>query len=286
MCDVKAWLGLLWKFTHRVAKECIVWATAGFFGFCLSALPAYSQPSDIVMRMAANETHARAEQGLFSYSSAERSTRTDGHLWDENVVEIHDGVFRRLIAIDGRPLTPAESNAEEDRILNLVTHPEDFRRLNESRRDDEAHAIQLLQLLPKAFLISPTGEEDGCARFAFRPDPAFHPSSYEERVIHAMEGTVSVKEPEYRLCKLQATITQPVEFGYGFLGRLNSGGHFSLQRSSIDATNWKTIRISVHFDGKILFLKSLSQNLETTRTQIRLLPRQLTLTQAAQLSLP
>jgi hypothetical protein len=77
-----------------------------------------------------------------------------------------------------------------------------------------------------------------------------------------------------------------VEFGYGFLGRLNSGGHFSLQRSSIDATNWKTIRISVHFDGKILFLKSLSQNLETTRTQIRLLPRQLTLTQAAQLSLP
>jgi hypothetical protein len=238
------------------------------------------------MRMVMNEKNARAEKGLFSYRSAERSTRTDGHLWDEKVVELNDGILRRLIAIDGRPLTQVESNSEADRIHNLIANPEDFRRLNESRRDDEAHAIQMLQLLPKAFVISPMGEEDGCVRFAFRPDPAFHPSSYEERVIHVMEGTVSVKEPENRLCKLQATVTQPVEFGYGLLGRLNTGGHFSLQRSSIDATNWKTIRINAHFEGKILFLKSLSHNQETTRSQIRLLPRQLTLTQAAQLSLP
>jgi hypothetical protein len=279
-------LGLLWRLVHRTAEECIVWVIVGFLSIFLLALPAYSQSSDIVMRMATNEKNARAEKGLFSYRSAERSTRTDGHLWDENVVELNDGVLRRLIAIDGRPLTRAELNAEEDRIHNLVAHPEDFRRLNESRRDDEAHAIQLLQLLPKAFVISPAGEEDGCARFAFRPDPVFHPSSYEERVMHAMEGTVSVKEPENRLCKLQATATQPVEFGYGLLGRLNNGGHFSLRRSRIDAMNWKTICISAHFDGKILFLKSLSHNQETTRSQIRLLPRQLSLTQAAQLSLP
>jgi hypothetical protein len=271
---------------HRTAEECIVWIIAGFLSIFLLVLPAYSQSSDIVMRMATNEKNARAEKGLFSYRSAERSTRTDGHLWDENVVELNDGVLRRLIAIDGRPLTRAELNAEEDRIHNLVAHPEDFRRLNESGRDDEAHAIQLLQLLPKAFVIFPAGEEDGCARFAFRPDPVFHPSSYEERVMHAMEGTISVKEPENRLCKLQATVTQPVEFGYGLLGRLNSGGHFSLRRSRIDAMNWKTICISAHFDGKILFLKSLSHNQETTRSQIRLLPRQLSLTQAAQLSLP
>jgi hypothetical protein len=60
-------------------------------------------------------------------------------------------------------------------------------------------------------------------RFAFLPNPAFQTSTYQERVMDVMEGTVSVKEPEDRLCDLEATISQPVEFGYGLLDKLSRG---------------------------------------------------------------
>ena len=145
------------------------------------------------MRMVNGEEIARRQHKHFSYTSEERSTRTNGHLWEEKAVETDDGVLKRLIAVDRRPLSPSEAHAEERRIKDLVAHPAAFRRLSQSHEEDETHAIQMLQVLPQAFLISPDGQQQGCARFAFRPNPSFQPSTYEERVVHVLEGTLSVK---------------------------------------------------------------------------------------------
>lgn len=236
--------------------------------------------------MAANEKAARAQERHFSYLSEERSTRTGGHLWNEKVVETDEGVLRRLLAVDGRQLTAAQTTSEEHRIEEIVAHPEAFRKLNANRYDDEVKATQLLEILPKAFLISPDGEQNGCVRLSFRPNPAFHPSTYEERIIHVLEGTVSIKQPEDRLCSLQARITQTVEFGFGLLGKVNSGGHFELERAPVDSNNWKSVHISVHVDGRILLLKSITRDQETTRTEIHLVPQHLSLVEAARLSRP
>ncbi len=243
-------------------------------------------PAAVVATMAANEVAARKQETRFSYFAEERSTRTGGHLWKEKVVETQDGSLHRLLAVDGRPLSVAEAKAEADRIAGLVNDPSAFQRLNAAHTDDESHAAQLLQLLPRAFLLAPDGEESGCTRFSFRPNPAFQPSTYEERAIHAMGGTVSVKEPKDRLCRLDATILQPVEFGYGFLGRIDQGGQFILQRRPVDERNWKSELIVVHVDGKILMLKSLTREQDTYRTDIQVIPQHLSLAQAAQMSLP
>jgi hypothetical protein len=236
--------------------------------------------------MAANEKAARAQERHFSYLSEERSTRTGGHLWKEKVVETEDGALRRLLTVDGKPLTAAQSQAEEHRIEGIVAHPEVFRRLNAGRHDDEVKATQLLELLPKAFLISPAGEQNGCVRFSFRPNPAFQPSTYEERIIHVLEGTVSIREPDDRLCELEASIMQPVEFGFGLLGKVNSGGHFELERAKVDPNDWKSVHISVHVDGRILLMKSITRDQETTRTEVHIVPQHLSLTEAANMSRP
>jgi len=250
----------------------------------LLAASASAQETNPIEKMAANEVTARQHRPNFFYVSEERSDRTGGHLWKENVVELTDGPLRRLIAIDNRPLTPGEADAEQHRIDSLVSHPDDFRRQNQVHKDDEARATQLLQLLSTAFVLTPNGEVNGCLRFTFQPKPDFTPSSYQERVAHEMAGTVSLKQPEDRLCTLDATILHPVEFGYGVLGHIDQGGHFSLARKQIDATNWKSDRISVHVSGRILMLKSLAQNQDVVRTEIRIVPQNLTLAQAAQMS--
>lgn len=250
----------------------------------LPAVPAFPQQPPLIEKMAANEVTARQQKQNFFYVSEERSNRTGGHLWKENVVETIDGPLRRLIAIDNRPLTPAEAEAEQRRIDNLVSHPNEFRRLNQVHKDDETRAVQLLQILSNDFTVTPDGEVNGCLRFHFQSKPDFHPSSYQERVAREMAGTVSVKEPENRLCTLDASILHPVEFGFGVLGHIDQGGHFSLARKQIDAENWKSDRISVHVSGRILMLKSLAQNQDAVRTRIRLVPQNLTLAQAAQIS--
>ena len=252
----------------------------------ISGSLAFSQQLSVITKMAANEEVARAQQMQFSYTSEELSVRTGGHLWKEKVVETGDGVLRRLIAIDGQDLMPDARSAEERRIEDLVAHPDAFRYLEKAHREDETHATRLLEMLPTAFVITPDGEQGGCVRFAFRPSPTFQASTYEERVLHVMEGTVSIKEPEDRLCVLQAQVSQPVEFGFGLLGKVNSGGRFSLTRAKVDANSWKTASISIHIDGRVLLLKTLSRDQESVRTNIHLVPQHLDLKQAAEMSLP
>ena len=245
---------------------------------------AWPQETSLIEKVAANEVAARKWRPHYFYVSEERSARTGGHLWKENVVETTDGPLRRLIAIDNRPLTAGEAAAEQRRIDNLVAHPDDFRRLNQAHKDDEDRAAQLLQMLSSDFVLTPNGEANGCLRFTFQPKPDFRPASYQERVAHEMAGTVSLKRPEDRLCTLDATIVHPVEFGYGMLGHIDQGGHFSLARKQVDAKNWKSDHITVHINGRILMLKSLAQDQEAIRTEIRVVPQNLTLTQAAQIT--
>jgi hypothetical protein len=250
----------------------------------LIAASAGAQETSLIGKVAANEVTARQSRPNFFFVSEERSDRTGGHLWKENIVETTDGPLRRLLAIDNRPLTAGETDAEQRRIDRLVSRPDDFRRQNQVHKDDEARATQLLQLLSSAFVLAPDGEVNGCLRFTFQARPDFHPSSYQERVAHEMAGTVSLKKPEDRLCSLDAKILHPVEFGFGMLGHIDQGGHFSLERKQIDATNWKSDRISVHVSGRILILKSLTQSQDVVRTEIRIVPQNLTLAQAAQMS--
>jgi hypothetical protein len=252
----------------------------------LLATTAWPQATSLIEKVAANEVAARQTRPHYFYVSEERSARTGGHLWKENVAETTDGPLRRLIAIDNRALTADEAAAEQHRIDALVSNPDQFRRQNQSHKDDEDRATQLLQMLSSDFVLSPDGEANGCLRFNFQPKPDFRPASYQERVAHEMEGTISLKKTEDRLCTLDAKIVRPVEFGFGMLGHIDQGGHFSLVRKQVDATNWKSDHISVHINGRILMLKSLAQDQDAVRTGIRIVPKDLTLAQAAQLTRP
>jgi hypothetical protein len=261
---------------------CSQWARVAV---ALALFAATARPQDsLIEKVAANEVAARQGRPHYFYVSEERSARTGGHLWKENVVETTDGPLRRLIVIDNKPLTADEAAAEQRRIDNLVSHPDEFRRQNQAHKDDEDRAAQLLKMLSNAFVLTPDGEANGCLRFTFQPKPGFRPSSYQERVAHEMAGTVSLKIPEDRLCTLDAKIVHPVEFGYGMLGHIDQGGHFSLARKQVDAKNWKSDRISVHVSGRILMLKSLAQDQEAVRSGIRTVPQNLTLAEAAQIS--
>ena len=255
---------------------------------CLPATAASSQAQEmpLVSAMASNEVAAHQHPDHFVFISEERSTRTGGHLWKEKVVETDDGLLRRLLAVDGVPLSGEPAAAEDRRIAGLVAHPDDFRKENQNRKDDEKHATDLLEMLPRAFLLKADGESNGCTRIAFRPNPAYQPASYEERVVHAMEGTVTLRQPVNRLCTLDAHIAQPVEFGFGLLGRVNQGGEFTLLRTPTDNAHWKTVHATVHVNGRVLMLKSLARDQEMTRSDFHLIGPHVTIAEAAQLSRP
>ena len=112
-------------------------------------------PAEMVNQMVQAESSAKANRPHFLYRRKERSIRTKGHLWDELVVETGEGRMRRLIAVDGKPLSSSEQSAEDNRITYLTNHPADFRREAQGRKDDEARMADLLENSPDSFCSKP-----------------------------------------------------------------------------------------------------------------------------------
>ena len=50
----------------------------------------------------------------------------------------------------------------------------------------------MLALLRTAFLFDEPQAQGGDIRIGFRPDPTYQPKTIEEKVLHAMSGTVLV----------------------------------------------------------------------------------------------
>jgi len=249
--------------------------------------PAQQQtPLQVVTAMVQNEKEARQNRTFFRYTSVERSARTDGHLWTENVAETPDGLLRRLVAEDGKPLSPDRAAAEDRRIAALVRDPSDLRDANADRRADEARLGKLLDTLPQAFLFTRDGMQGDCIRITFRPNPAFTPSTYDQRIVHGLAGTILIRMPAERLCGIEGHLIDRVSFGYGLLGHIDKDSHFRVTRVPVTVTDWKSTRIEVHLDGKLLLFKSISRDEDATHSAAAPLPPNLSLAEVATLTRP
>lgn len=241
-------------------------------------------PLQLVSVMAQNEKQARQHRTYFRYNSVERSSRTGGHLWQENVVETPDGLLRRLIAEDGKPLSADRAAEEDRRIAALIADPSALRNANADRRADEARLAKVLDVLPQAFLFTADGMQGNCVRIAYRPNPSFSPSTYDERIVHGLAGTILIRMPEERLCGIEGHLIDRVSFGFGLLGHIDQGSRFSITRLPITPTDWKSRKIDVHVDGKVLIFKSISRDQDATHSSAEPLPLNLSLAEAAALT--
>lgn len=237
--------------------------------------------AQMVDQMLRAETAAWNGRQHFLYRNQERSNRTDGHLWDEVVVETPDGSMQRLVSEDGRSLSATEKKSEDSRIAYLADHPNEFRRKAQRRRDDEARMPELLKDIPRMFLFQTVSSEGSYARIAFRPNPSFHEETYQDRVAHAMAGMLIIHTTDMRLCELDAHLEHKVEFGFGILGMLSDKTYILLVRENVSTGQWTTTKLRVHLDGRILFLKSISQDLDSSRYDFKPVAYDLKVAEAA-----
>ncbi len=245
------------------------------------------QPAvDLVSKAVASEAASNKNAPHTSFISHERSTRTGGHLWVEKVVETNDGDLRRLLSEDGNPISPAKAKAEDERLAHIAAHPDAFRRANQPGKNDGKDNSELMRAIPRMFLFRYDGEAGACTKVHFEPNPAFTPATYEQRVVHALKGTILIEQPADRLCGIDAQIAQTVDFGYGLLGRVEPGGTIRMELIRTPWEQWVTNELHIHVSARILLLKNLSKEEDDTRTDFVRLPPRLTLAQSVDATRP
>lgn len=234
----------------------------------------------VVETMLVHEGDPGEHRNRYMYISEERSDRTGGHLWQERVAETAVGKVRLLTAVDGQPLSAERAAEEKERLADIAAHPDAFQRREQAMKNDEQHAEQMLALLHKAFLFEGPSAEGNDLRIAYRPDPAYQPQSLEEKVLHAMAGSVLVDERTKELHRIDGKVPADVSLGYGMLGTIHAGSSFSTAHEAEPGNEWIMSKVDTEIVGKAVFFKAIGRSEHTVHRDFKLLPGDISVAQA------
>lgn len=262
----------------------VLWAAVGILVATLDACSGRCQPpmpaGQLVREVVYNELHDHQQHRFWRYWVERRSpagTRV------EEQVETADGPVSRLAMNNSQPLNAEAEEEEQSRLEKLLNSPGEQARHVKQYDEDEQRIGRILALLPTAFVYTYDGEENGCYRLRFRPNPDDRAATIEARLFHAMSGTLWVDVRWKRLARLDGQVEENVDFGFGILGRLYKGGWFELERTQVSTTDWKTTRLEVHMNIRALLVKTFARETSEVRGGFEPVPAGMSLAQGVAL---
>ena len=245
------------------------------FALCLPCSSRAQEAKQFVRQAVQSELAAdQADHSHWLYFETNRKPDRTVKQW---VAETTDGSLRRVTEANGQPIPPPEQRRKMDSFLRDAWAR--LRQRNGEQHDDQ-QAAELLRLLPDAFVWAKTGEKENSIVLHFKPDPQFRPPDLEARVFAAMEGDMMVDKDQHRIVSLKGKLIHDVKIAGGFLGSLNSGGTFDVERRQLAKSIWQITETHVHIQGHALIFKSISEQEDDQKTSFKPLSNDVTMQQA------
>jgi hypothetical protein len=210
-----------------------------------------------------NELQQRERRTLWSYIAERHS---NNHVFREQVIETVDAPVRHLLAVDGDPPTSVQMKEENDRHQELLNNASRRHGIRKLQDDDDKTLEELLRIVPEAFVFEDQGKEGESEKIAFHPNPEFEPETYEQRILHALDGTVFIDIQDKRIAGLSGSLRTRVVFGYGLIGHVEQGGTTKITRVHLSPGVWKTSAEKIDIDGRFVMLKTINKHQDESRT--------------------
>lgn len=184
-----------------------------------------------------------------------------------STIETPQGTLRGLIQLNGHPLSPQAAGNEKSRINNYVHDSSAQAKARRAGAHDDAQAEELLKMLPEAFLWTKAGETGDALTLSYRPNPDFDPPDMQSRVMGIMEGEMVISKEGHRIKTLKGKLSDDVRIGWGFLGKLDRGGTFDVERRMVGEHHWQITETHVHIGGRALLFKNIGQQQDDVKTE-------------------
>jgi hypothetical protein len=169
----------------------------------------------------------------------EKQLDTDGSVRSETTKTYDDVVIdgiliRKLVAKDGKPLSPSEAQKEEERVNRIATSrkqetsSERTKRLNEEERK-RIKSHDFSQEVYDAFEFRLVGEDqiEGRKNWVIEatPAPGYEPKEMRAKIFPHLKGKVWIDEQDYLWTKAEAFAIDPFTVGFGIIAKLEQGAH-------------------------------------------------------------
>jgi hypothetical protein len=226
------------------------------------AFPAQSPDAEDIVRRSVELTQKDWKQTP-DYDYFEREEEP-GHSKTYEVLMILGSRYRRLVAVDDRPLPP-ELTAREQELLQKARSDREHEspqqrqaRVDRYKKETEQQDLFLNQLL-KAFDFTLAGEQTLDSRTVYvvkaRPRRDYRPPNMRAKALAGMEGTLWIDATDYRWARVQAEVKHAVSIE-GFFARVEPGTRFLLEQKPMDGGIWLPSHFTMQTHAKVFLLFS------------------------------
>jgi hypothetical protein len=205
-------------------------------------------------------------------------------------VETREAMAGMVIAYDDRPVTEAELGGEQAHLQGLLDQPEQLRHKQAQEKEVAERFVRILKALPDVYAYEYDGAETATADFGkagtplvrlkFRPNPNYTPPSHiSEQALGGTQGTILIDMERHRIARVEGTVFKDVTFGWGFLGRLDKGGHFLIAQTDVGDGTWEITHMTLSFSGKLFLFKSFNMVSDEVLSDFHRVPADMTFAQ-------
>lgn len=240
--------------------------------------PLPQNPNDFIRQ--AVEHELAAQDGDHTHWRYHFHREDDKDSYDRDVIETSEGQLARTTLWNGQPLTADLRQKDDDRIQRLLSDPGERAKHNKREKDDNEKAKSMLKAIPDAFVFQYDGEEDGCVRLTFAPNPRYNPPSRELQVFHALRGKIWIDRAQKRLARVEGSLFEDVTFALGLLGRLNKGGTFKVVQQQVGPDHWEAVSLDININGHAVIFKTINVRNHQSLSDFQRVSDSLTLRQA------
>jgi hypothetical protein len=212
------------------------------------------------------------------YSFVERDAESkkdrDKTIKTYEVLMIDGSPYNKLIAINDRPLSKEQQQAEDEKLQSAIASrkdesPKDRRRriqkYEKERAQDEAIMREMADAFSYRLIAEPTMNGREVYQFEANPKPGYVPKTRDTKVLTGMKGMLWVDKETCQWVKVEAQVIRPVSF-YGFFAKVGPGTRFELEQEPVAGNVWMPKHFSVKVNATALgFLNEDSTDDETYR---------------------
>ena len=196
-----------------------------------------------------------------------------------DLIESRQGTVARLVQRNGQPLTSAEDAAERARLTAMLDSPSDF--IKHHKRDDAArgYSIELVREMPKAMLYTYTPDQPRRPNSTeqdivldFTPDPHYKPPSLVAEILIGLAGRLWIDQKSLRVTRIEARVLHPVDFGWGMLARIYSGGTVEFEQTNVGGDRWAYSHLRENITVREMMVKTVQQHADIDAADFKILP--------------
>ncbi|MDQ1473726.1 MAG: hypothetical protein QOJ99_5206 [Bryobacterales bacterium] len=245
---------------------------AGLFGwvvFASAALGAQPDVAALVKRSVANHDRAVREQTQWRYKQID-TTHSGGekHVETSEVIPLFGTPYERLIAKDGRPLSPEEQKIEERKYEKAFEKRQKESPAERAARIKKYHGQwSFLADLPAAYEFKLLGEEAVEGRPAWiigmTPRAGFVPSTSRGSMLRHISGKLWLDKHDVQWAKAEAHVINMIEIGW-VLARVGPGAEIRMDMTRVAEGLWMPASIDINGSAKVLMVhhKNLNEQLK------------------------